>query len=154
MKPLLENWRKFLNEENGSYPLGEKDDVKRSAKALVFNEDGEILILKRASHMKWNPNLWDLPGGHLKEDEETIETLEREVKEETGLAIKNIVEIGEKNNITIFKSDVYSEDKEIKLDDENEDHKWVKPEDIPDDFVPVLKSFIREYEEENNETPT
>ena len=149
MKLLLENWREYLNEESGLYPLGEDDDVKAAAKALIFNKDGEILILKRASHMKWNPNLWDLPGGHLKEDEETIEALKREVKEETGLAIKNIGEIGKENNVTIFKSDASDENKEIKLDDENEDHKWTKPEDLPDDFVPFLKSYIREYEKDN-----
>jgi 8-oxo-dGTP pyrophosphatase MutT (NUDIX family) len=141
MKLLLENWRRFLNEKSDSYPLGEEDDVRAVAKALIFNEDGEILILKRASHMKWNPDLWDLPGGHLKEDEEIIAALKREVKEETGLTIKNIVEI---NNVTIFKSEVSGKDKKIKLDDENKDHKWVKPEDIPDDFVSFLKSHIRD----------
>ena len=152
MKLLMENWQKFINEENGSYPLGEKDDIEPGTKALVFNEDGEILILKRASHMKWKPNVWDLPGGHLKEDEETVDGLKREVKEETGLTIKNIVDIGKVDKVTLFKCDASNEDKEIKLDDENQDHKWVKPEDIPDDFVPFLISHVREYEEKD-ETP-
>jgi len=148
MKLLLENWKEFLAEEDGSYPLGEKDDIEAGTKALVFNEDGEILILKRAPHMKWKPNVWDLPGGHLKEDEETIAGLKREVKEETGLNIKNIVDLGKVDKVTLFKCNVSGEDKKIKLDDENQDHKWIKPEDIPDDFVPFLISHVRDYEEE------
>jgi len=153
MPRLMENWREFLNEESDSYPLGEKDDIEPGTKALVFNEDGEILILKRASHMKWKPNVWDLPGGHLKEDEETVDGLKREVKEETGLTIKNIVDLGKVDKVTLFKCDASNEDREIKLDDENQDHKWVKPEDIPDDFVPFLKSHVQEYEKED-ETPS
>jgi len=152
MKHLFENWKRYLAEERQSYPRGEEDDTDDVAKVVIFNENNEVLVLKRASHMKWNPGKWDLPGGMIKKEESAKQTVKREVKEETGLTIKNIIEAGNVNQITIFEANVDSNNKEIKLDDENEDHKWVKPEEISEyDFVPFLKDFIGEQEQKENE---
>tara|TARA_R110000822_G_scaffold299298_1_gene422263 strand:- start:1705 stop:2154 length:450 start_codon:yes stop_codon:yes gene_type:complete len=149
MKSLMEQWRKHLKEEQQSYPQGEKGDTDEVAKVIIFNEDEKILILKRASHMKWNPNKWDLPGGMLKKKESAKQAAKREVKEETDLSIKNIVETGNVNQITIFKADTESKDKEIKLDDENQEYEWVTPKNaLKRDFVPFLKDFIGEHEKE------
>lgn len=49
-------------------------------KALIQNRDGKILILRRAGQ-----NFWDVPGGRVQAGEQTLETLTREVMEETGL---------------------------------------------------------------------
>lgn len=49
-------------------------------KALIQNTDGEILILRRAGH-----SFWDVPGGRVQAGEQVLETLVREVMEETGL---------------------------------------------------------------------
>ena len=126
MKSLMEQWRKHLKEEQQSYPQGEKGDTDEVAKVIIFNEDEKILILKRASHMKWNPNKWDLPGGMLKKKESAKQAAKREVKEETE-----------------------SKDKEIKLDDENQEYEWVTPKNaLKRDFVPFLKDFIGEHEKE------
>ena len=51
-------------------------------KALIQNDDGEVLlILNRFPDRE----LWDIPGGRMDEGEEIIDTLKRELKEETGL---------------------------------------------------------------------
>jgi ADP-ribose pyrophosphatase YjhB (NUDIX family) len=47
--------------------------------------DGKILLLKGAKAPRFG--LWCVPGGEVKEDELDIETLVREVKEQTGLEI-------------------------------------------------------------------
>lgn len=48
-------------------------------KAIIQNSSEKILLLK---HIK---GYWDFPGGRVQENEEAIDTLFREVKEETGI---------------------------------------------------------------------
>ena len=52
-------------------------------KALIFNAEGEVLLLERDHPIK--QIYWDLPGGRLHKGESFMDTLVREVKEETGL---------------------------------------------------------------------
>ena len=66
----------------------QQEDVALSTKAFIKNAAGETLILYDPS-----VDFWDLPGGHVKEGETTQQSLEREVKEETGLTIKNTNEL-------------------------------------------------------------
>ena len=70
----------------------------------IVVKDGKYLITKRSSKKKRFPNMWVVPGGRLetsdyvdlKKDTENYwynvleKTLKREVKEETGIEIKNI----------------------------------------------------------------
>jgi len=141
MKELFENFKNFLNEEN-SYPLGEEGDIEKISKVIIFDEDRNILILQRADHMKWSPKKWDLPGGHLKNKETAKIAAKREVKEETGLSINKLVQIGEVGDIIVFEA-IVNKKSEVKLDDENSDYKWIKPNNIADyDFVPELISFV------------
>jgi ADP-ribose pyrophosphatase YjhB (NUDIX family) len=53
----------------------------------IFNGKKEMLIVKNKQ--------WTIPGGHPEEGEEYIETLIREVREESNVEIKNIVYIGQ-----------------------------------------------------------
>jgi 8-oxo-dGTP diphosphatase len=59
-----------------------------SAKAIITDEDGKILILRRTDDLY--EGLWDLPGGHIEENETKEDALKREVHEETTLEIDNI----------------------------------------------------------------
>lgn len=54
--------------------------------ALIFNNEGKIFLMK--SH-KWKGK-YVIPGGHIKLGETIEEALKREVKEETGLKIRDI----------------------------------------------------------------
>ena len=53
----------------------------------VFNDKNEMLIVK-------NKN-WTIPGGHPEEGETYLETLKREVIEESNVGIKNITYLGQ-----------------------------------------------------------
>lgn len=57
---------------------------------FVFNEQGKVLVLRRSKTAKYRPHEWDLPGGVLGLDEEPIEGVVREVKEETGLQVNDL----------------------------------------------------------------
>ena len=57
--------------------------------AIVHNERGEVLLLKRHDDGKWDP-----PGGHIDPDETPAIAVERETLEETGLAVRAAKLIG------------------------------------------------------------
>jgi mutator protein MutT len=58
------------------------------AQKAVIKKDGKFLILRRTENETAFPGLWDFPGGKLEHGEDAIQSLAREVKEETGLAIQ------------------------------------------------------------------
>ena len=54
-----------------------------TASGLVFNESGQILMIKHKQQGKWLP-----PGGHVDENELPCEAAAREVLEETGISVQ------------------------------------------------------------------
>jgi 8-oxo-dGTP pyrophosphatase MutT (NUDIX family) len=63
----------------------------RCVGALVIDDDGRIFVQRRSPDRRLFPNSWDIVGGHVKPDE-TLETaLAREIKEETGWVLFQIV---------------------------------------------------------------
>lgn len=61
-------------------------NVASTVGALIENENGEILLVKR----KFDPGKgeWDIPGGFISPDEDLEEAIIREIKEELGVKIK------------------------------------------------------------------
>ena len=58
-----------------------------TAGAIIFNEAGEVLLLK---HFFRAGSGWGLPGGFLKAGEQPLEALRRELNEEIGLEIHEV----------------------------------------------------------------
>jgi ADP-ribose pyrophosphatase YjhB (NUDIX family) len=54
--------------------------------ALVVDDRGQVLLARRA--VEPDAGLWDTPGGFLDEDEEPLDGLRRELREEAGLEIE------------------------------------------------------------------
>lgn len=102
-------------------------DIDKIAKAVVFKDD-KILLLKRSNYLKKYAGEWDLPGGHLVEDESTEDGLRREVEEETNLSLKNITKLMKNGKMNYFKADAGSE--EIKLSDEHTEYKYFSESEI------------------------
>jgi ADP-ribose pyrophosphatase YjhB (NUDIX family) len=50
---------------------------------IIFNDKNEILLFKHT----YRSHAWALPGGYLKSGEHPRESLEREIKEESGLTV-------------------------------------------------------------------
>ncbi|MDE1810653.1 MAG: NUDIX domain-containing protein [Candidatus Micrarchaeota archaeon] len=57
--------------------------------ALIEDSDGRFLFLKRQKGASVGKGLWQLPGGKMEWGESPLETLEREIMEETGMKVKN-----------------------------------------------------------------
>ena len=62
----------------------EPDSFHLGVKALIFNEEGLVLLLERDHPIK--KRYWDIPGGRVQKGESLMHTLAREVQEETGLS--------------------------------------------------------------------
>jgi len=56
------------------------------AGVLRLNEQ-MLLCHRRPDRTNW-PNVWDLPGGHILDDESTAEALVRELEEELGVQVE------------------------------------------------------------------
>jgi 8-oxo-dGTP diphosphatase len=58
---------------------------------IVADPDGSILLLRPRY---WSAASWGLPGGYLKSGETPAQALIREVREETGLTVTDVREVG------------------------------------------------------------
>ena len=129
----IHKFRDFLNEE-------EKKDTRFSAKAVIHN-NGNILLLL-------NDMGWDLPGGHVHEGESAKEGLIREVKEETGLTIKDPKQLQFKHRNKTFFSAALPPG-EVTLSDEHSKYSLYKLTElsdikISDFFVSAIKEALGE----------
>ncbi|KAF2684532.1 hypothetical protein K458DRAFT_418096 [Lentithecium fluviatile CBS 122367] len=59
---------------------------------VVFDKQGKLLLVQRASTEKAFPDFWEIPGGKVDDTDETLlHGAVRELKEETGLEATRIV---------------------------------------------------------------
>ena len=54
--------------------------------ALLCRGD-QVLLCHRSPHRAWYPDVWDLPGGHVQQDEDAAAALRRELVEELGVDV-------------------------------------------------------------------
>ena len=103
-------------------------------KAVVFNKDEKILILQR-SKKAGGGGKWSLPGGALEKDENPIESIKREIMEETKLEVTGIKPFSFKtyeeddNPILIIGYEGKASSDNIALNWEHDDHKWLTKDD-------------------------
>ena len=68
--------------------------VRRSAKCIVVDPDGRVLLFK--GNAPWDPSIepwWFCPGGGLEGDEDYPEAARRELFEETGIVAGEVGEV-------------------------------------------------------------
>lgn len=58
--------------------------------AIITNKQGNVLLLKRKDTLPLDPGKYDLCSGHMKELEVPMQSMLRELKEETGITREQI----------------------------------------------------------------
>ncbi len=135
-------------------------------KAIILNSKKEILLLKvnvKNLNKYYGEAYWDLPGGRLQKGYSEKETLEREIKEETGFKfIKNITQIGyylsniripvENESVglilSVYACNIGDNINDIKLSEEHTHASWFEKSaaadllayKYPKDFLDVIRS--------------
>jgi 8-oxo-dGTP diphosphatase len=69
----------------------QKDEIKKIVAGAIIILDNKILLLERAGG-EFQEGLIELPSGGVNDDENIIEGLIREVKEETGLDVISVTD--------------------------------------------------------------
>lgn len=119
-------------------------------KCIVFNTEGKILLLKR-SNKAGGSGEWSLPGGGLEKGEDTVESIKREVDEETQIEIYDIKLV---NVITFIEGDdsvlmicyrAKTDSDKITLNWEHDEYKWVTREEVINENLSVtIKEIIKQ----------
>lgn len=128
-----------------------------SVYALIRNEKGEFLLLRRSENSRTNPGKWDLPGGKVNPDESLKEGVVREVWEETGISIAPAdvagqvnFELPEKKVIAIVFNGGYVI-ADVKLSDEHMEYSWVSLKEIlgMETLPAYFRGFFERFDREN-----
>ena len=121
------------------------------ATSILKNSD-EILILKRSEKVGSFQGYWSGCSGYIEKNETPEETSLKEIKEETGieekqlklLVIGNVQRVEKNTGTWLIHPYLYETNtKTIKLDWENDEHVWIKKEELEKyKFVPGLDIII------------
>lgn len=110
-------------------------------RAIIRNSDGHVLIIRESAQYTDGTNVgkWDVPGGRLHVGEYWQDGLEREVLEETGLCIQNILPLsvqewrpvihGEELQIVAVFFSAVSTLTNITLSTDHDEYRWIDPHD-------------------------
>ena len=124
--------------------------TKKDAVVAIIQKADTFLFVKRSDYIDVAAGYWCPVSGRVEENEDQIEALEREVKEEVGLSVKALEKI----------CDIPSHDNQFKLhfwtteiisgvasvtSNEAIDFKWVTLEQMKQ-LAPVFEEDIRVFE--------
>ncbi len=102
------------------------------ALAVIEDRGGRLLITQRSLNKKWAAGAWEVPGGGVRAGETTSEAVVREVFEETGLDVSDMVRtpIYSYENVALDKGDNYFVDIYHFLFDFTLEQVHVKPDEV------------------------
>ena len=125
--------------------------------ALIHNDEGKLLLLKRTDNLCWGP-----PGGSTEPGERLEQALHREVYEETHLELDRLDLFGvfsgpeffytypngdQVYNVTIMYSSQLqpNQNTRITLDHEHSESQWFALGQIPHPISPPIEPILNEY---------
>jgi len=124
---------------------------KVNVSAIIFDQEGRVLIQKRAADEEVFPGKWGIPGGTVEMTDTSLESaLAREVREEVGIEIRDIAMLQD----NIRPKELYGmlyivyvanhESGEASAMDGTESVLWARDSEIGTfDFTPTTQDAIR-----------
>jgi 8-oxo-dGTP diphosphatase len=97
---------------------------------------GDVLLMKRAAHRRVFPNRYNGVGGHIERNEDPLTSARREITEETGLIVNNLllravynIDADESTGIMLFIFTGESEERQVVANSEGTLH-WIPQSEI------------------------
>lgn len=116
-------------------------------KSFIFKQDRLLLVQIGYDHKSWT-----LPGGAIDKGEKAVVAAAREVQEETGLNLQDLLYVtsglrtGEKKRVTLHYFYGETEVEDITIDDQEIiDAGWFTLDSLPDKRRPLLDEEIQLY---------
>lgn len=115
----------------------------------IVNNNGKMLIIKRAENDEVGPGTWECPGGKIEFGEELEAALIREIKEEAGIEVtvdRILYAVTFKTNparqVVVINYLCKSENTDVFLSEEHIDYKWVAKNEVRQFLLPeIVKDF-------------
>lgn len=113
-----------------------KQIIQKVVAGGIVIQNNKVLIVQRSSDEEVYPNLWEVPSGKKEPMEKVINTVIREVKEETNLNTE-IIKVVDVFNFYVQKEDETRDvtqinfllkivdDSNVKLNDEHQKFAWI-----------------------------
>lgn len=108
-----------------------------AVRAVIANEEGKVLILKRAK-TEYGEGRWCLPGGNVEYGESADESMAKEIRQETSLITNEIKYLFYTENLPSDESDLHYVNLvfhcitggNLRLNYESSEYAWIDLDDI------------------------
>ncbi|MFZ1721544.1 MAG: NUDIX domain-containing protein [Microgenomates group bacterium] len=145
-----------MSENSKTTPKAGNDYIGVSVGALIFNEEGQILLTKRSQKARNEKGSWEAPGGAVEYGELRIDAIRREVREELGVDIEILDEIHTSDEIleadeqhwvpTTYLARIHeNQTPSIQEPEKCEKLKWFDLDDLPKPLSQVTTNNIAEF---------
>ena len=122
-----------------------------SVKVVIYNDNGQILLLRRSDKTS-RAHGWDYAGGGVDKGESPVDAAIREVREETGLAVDTVKVVSTSHGYTEDKEHVmigysaHTSGDEVRLSWEHESYQWMTVEeartlDLPEAHRLIMDAY-------------
>jgi 8-oxo-dGTP diphosphatase len=126
-----------------------------TVKAVLVDEDGRTLLIRRSASNRCFAGTWEWPGGKVDEGEDFDTALRREMREETGLEIEPVHLAGSAEfdmphvRVIVLCMDARVVGGTLTMSEEHDASAWVPLKEIHSyDLAPNMTDFMLEYVEQ------
>jgi len=142
-----------MNDYDPNY-IATKTYMLVGQKAIIFNKDGQFLILQR-SEKAGDAGKWSFAGGALEEKEKPVEGILREIKEETQLDVEKLKPFTvfsytnkDDDSVVMICYTCIAKNPDVIINWEHDDYKWVtKDEALKMDMGEHARRLIEKLDE-------
>lgn len=82
---------------------------RRVVSVLIVNREGRVLMQHRAASAAVSANQWSLPGGKIESGELPVDTVRREMMEEAGITLTEVVPVDVRTRPSVTTADALIE---------------------------------------------